>query len=85
MSILSALFCSSGEIPNIIPCCAIDLSVSEVTGRRVCYNIRHLPLNKDNSFANALEWTADVKVPRVVLQSNMSLTSISSTVKVCSS
>ena len=51
----------------------------------VYYNIRHLPLNKDNSFANALEWTADVKVHQVVLQSNMSLTSSSPTVKVCSS
>ena len=46
------------------------------------YNIPHLPLNKDNSFANALEWTADVKVHQVVLQSNMSLTSSSSTARV---
>ena len=46
------------------------------------YNIPHLPLNKDNSFANTLEWTADVKAHQVVLQSNMSLTSSSSTARV---
>uniref|UniRef100_A0A7S1AZ59 Globin domain-containing protein n=1 Tax=Noctiluca scintillans TaxID=2966 RepID=A0A7S1AZ59_NOCSC len=39
---------------------------TEAAGRRVNYYIRHLLLNKDNSFAPALEWIAEFKDPRVV-------------------
>ena len=46
------------------------------------FYIRHLPLNKHNSFADALEWIAELKVPRVVLPYDMSRTGGSSTGKV---
>ena len=45
------------------------------------YYIRHLPLNKDNSFADALEWVTEFEDPWAVLLSDMSRASRYSTEK----
>ena len=55
------------SFPEPFPCCTVDLSFTEVTSRRVNYFFRRLPLIKDNSLADTLERTAELKVPRVVL------------------